>query len=382
MNMQMVTKSMLLYRLTGSAALLGVMALATAVPQILFSLFGGAIADRFSKRLVLQVGQLASAAVSLSVALALATGYLSPENPGSSWVLIAQSAMQGSIMALMMPSRSAIIPEIVGPGQVMNAMALNSLGMNTLRLIAPAAAGFLIDLAGFQAIFYTMTGLYIAATILTSFIPAKTPNSTPVRKSNNPLGDISEGLKYIWREKTVFTILLFTLAIVLLSMPYQTLMPIFADDILKVGATGMGVLMSVSGIGAMSGSLVLASLPNRKRGLILIGSSLLLGSALAAFAFSRSMPLSLGIMVFVGLGQAGRMTLGTTLLQSYSDEKYFGRVMSINMLDFGLSSLGTFFAGLLAEDVGAQWAIGGFAMGLAALSLLSFVFLRRITRLE
>jgi len=382
MNMQMVSKSMLLYRLTGSAAMLGVMALASAIPQILFSFFGGAIADRVRKKTVLQVGQIASAAVSLSVALALTTRYLSPENTGSWWVLIAQSALQGSIMALMMPSRSAIIPEIVGPERVMNAMALNSFGMNTLRLLAPAAAGFLIDLAGFEVIFFAMTGLYALATVLTSFIPERASTGTPMRRRTSTFVDIKEGLSYVWHEKSVLSVLAFTLLVVVLSMPYQTLLPIFADDILGVGATGMGVLTSVSGIGAMTGSLIIASLPNRKRGVLLVASSFLLGSALAAFAFSRSMPLSLGIMVFVGLGQAGRMTLGSTLLQSYSNENYFGRVMSINMMDMGLSSLGTFFAGMLAEDIGIEWAIGGFAAALAAISLLSLVFFRRIRNLE
>ena len=384
MNMQMVSKSMLLYRLTGSATLLGVMALASAIPQILFSLFGGAIADRVSKKMILQIGQLASAAVSLSVGLCLTTGYLSAENPGSSWVLIAQSALQGSIMALMMPSRSAIIPEIVGTSQVMNAMALNSLGMNTLRLLAPAAAGFLIDFAGFEAIFYSMSGLYLFSVVLTSFIRENRTGSISdgFGRRTSTIEDIKEGLKYIWHERPVFAVLAFTLVVVLLSMPYQMLMPIFADDILKVGATGMGLLMSVSGVGAMAGSLVIASLPNKKRGVLLLGSSLVLGVALAAFAFSRSMSLSLGIMVFVGIGQAGRMTLGTTLLQSYADERYFGRVMSINMLDMGLSSLGTFAAGILAEDLGAALAIGGFAGVLALASSLALIFLARIRQLN
>jgi len=384
MNMQMVSKSMLLYRLTGSATLLGVMALASAIPQILFSLFGGAIADRVSKKMILQIGQLASAAVSLSVGLCLTTGYLSAENPGSSWVLIAQSALQGSIMALMMPSRSAIIPEIVGTSQVMNAMALNSLGMNTLRLLAPAAAGFLIDFAGFEAIFYSMSGLYLFSVVLTSFIRENRTGSISdgFGRRTSTIEDIKEGLKYIWHERPVFAVLAFTLVVVLLSMPYQMLMPIFADDILKVGATGMGLLMSVSGVGAMAGSLVIASLPNKKRGVLLLGSSLVLGVALAAFAFSRSMSLSLGIMAFVGIGQAGRMTLGTTLLQSYADERYFGRVMSINMLDMGLSSLGTFAAGILAEDLGAALAIGGFAGVLALASFLALIFLARIRQLN
>jgi predicted MFS family arabinose efflux permease len=292
------------------------------------------------------------------------------------------SLLQGTIMALMMPSRQAIIPEVVQPGQVMNAVALNSLGMNTLRLVAPALAGFLIDAFDFEAIFYAMTGLYLMAVVLTSFIRTDRMANVVRNHTSGALGDIKEGLKYIWKDATILTVLLLTLVIIVLSMPYQMMMPIFADDILKVGATGMGLLMSVSGIGAMAGSLVVASLPNRKRGVILLLSSLILALGLTAFAFSRSMALSLGIMVFVGLGQAGRQTLGSTLLQSYSEEAYLGRVMSINMMDMGISNLGTFMAGILADTVGAPMAIGGFAIVLVIVSLLSLVFLRRITRLD
>ena len=386
MNMQMVTRSLLLYRLTGSASILGLMSLANALPTIILSLFGGALADRIAKKTVIQAGQIASALVAFSVAIALTTGYLSAEHAGSWWILMVNSVLQGSIMALMMPSRQAIIPEVVKPGQVMNAVALNSLGMNTLRLVAPALAGFLIDAFDFAAIFYAMTGLYLIAVVLTSFLPSRTPAAAAgairTRPATTALGDIKEGLKYIWKDATILSVLVLTLVIIVLSMPYQMMMPIFADDILKVGATGMGLLMSISGIGAMAGSLIVASLPNRKRGVVLLLSSVILGLGLAAFAFSRSMPLSLGIMIFVGLGQAGRQTLGSTLLQSYSQEAFLGRVMSINMMDMGISNLGTFLAGVLADTIGAPLAIGGFAAALVVISLLSLVFLRRITRLD
>ncbi len=383
MNMQMVTRSLLVYRLTDSAVILGLMSLANAIPTILLSLFGGALADRLPKKTIIQVGQAASALVAFSVAIALTTGYLSEENAGSWWILMVNSFLQGTIMALMMPSRQAIIPQIVQPGQVMNAVALNSLGMNTLRLFAPAIAGFLIDAFDFEAVFYTMTGLYCMAVFFTTFIPPGKPTDLKNQSARtSPIKDIGEGLKYIVRDKTIFSVLVLTLVIIVLSMPYQMMMPIFADDILKIGATGMGLLMSISGIGAMAGSLIIASLPNRKRGLVLILSALLLGMALAAFAFSKSIPFSLVLMIFVGLGQAGRQTLGSTLLQSYSNEAFLGRVMSINMMDMGLSSLGTFFAGVLAEHIGAEWSIGGFALLLALISLFAMIFLRRITRLE
>lgn len=196
------------------------------------------------------------------------------------------------------------------------------------------------------------------------------------------LRDLQESFGYVRKEPTIWAILLFTLVVVLLSMPYQMMMPIFADDILKVGATGMGVLMSMSGIGAMAGALALASVPSRRRGLLMIISGLVLGVALVGFSFSRVLPLALVLMVFIGIGQSGRQTLGSTLLQSYSHPDYLGRVMSFNMMDMGLSSLGTFFAGILAENIGAQWSIGGFAILLVILSILALGFLPRIRKLE
>jgi MFS family permease len=379
MNMQMVVRSLLIYRITGSAAILGLMSLANALPTLLLSLFGGVIADRVPKKRVIQIGQAASALVAFSVAITLTTGYLGPQHPGSWWILMVNSLLQGTIMALMMPARQAIIPEIVGEGQVMNAVALNSLGMSTLRLIGPALAGFLVDAFDFDVVFYIMTGLYLSSVFFTSFIPATKTISV---RGGGALYDIQEGLQYIWNKVDILLILVLTLVVIVLSMPYQMMMPIFTDDILKVGATGLGVLMSVSGVGAMIGSLIFASLPNKRRGIMLLVSSLILGLALVSFSFSHSYAFSIGLMLFIGLAQSGRQTLGTTLLQSYTDSEHLGRVMSINMMDMGLSSLGTFFTGLLAESIGAPWAIGGFAMVLVLLSILALLFMPRVRKLD
>ena len=379
MNMQMIARSLLVYRISGSAAILGVMSLFHAIPMLFLSLIGGVIADRVQKKYVLIAGLVSSAVVSLGIALALTLGYLSPERTGSWWILAAAALLQGIIMGLMIPSRQAIIPEIVGEEELMNAVSLDTLGMNTLRLLAPAAAGFLIDAFDFEAVYYTMTGMYLMGMAFISFMPL---TGTMTIRGGGALADIIEGVKYLRRETTIILILVFTLFTVLLARPYFILMPIFADDILKVGATGMGVLISVSGIGAITGSLTLASLPNKKRGLMLLASSLIMGAALVGFSFSSSWPLSLGLIVFVGLGMAGRMTLGNTLLQYYVDDEYRGRVMSIYNMEFGLTSLGGFAAGLLAEATGVQWTVGGFAMVLIFLSILGFAFLPRLRRLD
>ena len=171
MNMQQVVGSLLIYRLTGSAAILGAMSFAGAIPMICFSLFGGVIADRFDKRKVMIVGQSAFAVVSLAVALALTTGYVSAQHAGSWWVLAVSSLLQGSVMGLMMPSRQAIIPEIVSEDQLMNAISLNTMGMNVLQLVAPALAGFLVDASGFAAVYYVMTIMYAVAVVFIFFLP-------------------------------------------------------------------------------------------------------------------------------------------------------------------------------------------------------------------
>ena len=150
----------------------------------------------------------------------------------------------------------------------------------------------------------------------------------------------------------------------------------------------MGWLVSVSGIGAMAGSIFLASLPNKKRGLMLLVGSLILGVGLVGFSFSSSWfpslawPMALGFIVIVGVGQTTRMTLGNTLLQYYVKDEYRGRVMSLYMMEFGLTSFGVFFAGVLADSIGVQWAVGGLAIALIFVCILGLVFLPRLRRLD
>ena len=242
-----------------------------------------------------------------------------------------------------------------------------------------AAAGFLIDTIGFSVIYYIMTGLYMMAGIFFSLIPRSGPRAGSRR---TVLSDLKSGLQYVRRNVTILFLLVYTLFVICLSMPYMSLMPIFTDDILKVGATGMGTLISLSGIGAIASSVILASLPNKRRGAILLTSSLLMGLALIGFSFSSSYYLSMALIVFVGMGQAGRATLANTLLQYYVDEAYRGRVMSIYIMEFGLRSFGVFLAALLAEEIGVQWSIGGLAVILVIVSLAAILFVPRIRRLE
>ena len=385
MNMQMMARSLLIYDITGSGTILGVMALGNALPMLFFSLFGGVIADRVQKKYVLLVGQVASAMVSLVVALALVFGYLSEANSGSWWLLAVTSLFQGTIMGLMMPSRQAMIAEIVGEEQLMNAIALNTFGMNLGRLVMPAVAGFVIAAFGYEATYFMMAGMYVIAVFFISLMPK---TGTITLRGRGAMADVIDGLMYVRHEVTLLLILVFTFFTVLLSMPYMMLLPMFTEDIFDVGAKGMGVLISISGIGAMAGSIVLASLPNKKRGLMLLVGSLILGVGLVGFSFSSmwfpsyAWPAALGFIVIVGVGQTARMTLGNTLLQYYVQDEYRGRVMALYMMEFGLTSFGVFFTGILTDIIGVRWSVGGLAIMLVILSIYLLAFVPRLRNLD
>ena len=379
-NMQMMTRSFLVYELTDSAFLLGTMSLFFAVPMVLFSLFGGVIADRMQKKYIMLYGQAASAIVSATIGFTLLTGFLTAENPWSWWILGASSFFQGIIMALMMPAMQAIIPEIVEGEDLMNAISLNTMGTNALRLLAPAAAGFLIDYVGYEAVYFTTAIAYLISVVFIFFLPK---TSTIKKTTTDLLSSMKEGLKYLKSEKTILLVMVFTLVITILAMPFQQLLPVFVVDVLHKTPQAGGFLMSVSGIGSIISSLILASLPNKKRGFMMLGGNIILGVALFSFALSTSYPLSLVLIGFVGVGQMVQMALGTTLIQYYSDPVYLGRLMSIMMMQFGLMSFSTFVAGALTELTGnVQWAIGGLALILVVLSVSAIIFVKRIRDLE
>jgi MFS family permease len=379
MDMRIVAQSLLVYRLTGSVALLGVMALVNALPGILLPLVGGVIADRISKKKIIILGQVSSMFTALIVAVALSTGFLSAEHAGSWGIIMAASFINYGTAGLVSPARQALIAELVDNDQIMNAISLRSMGYNIIHMGAPALAGVLIDFAGFESVYYIMGGLSITSLILTLFLPI---TGTLEIKSGNIFSQMKDGLKYVRGESNLLFILAFTMVTGLLAIPYMRLMPVFIDDILKVGATEMGVLFSASAIGALVSSLVMASLPSRRRGLILLIATTVLGLALSCFALSNIWYFSLAVIVIIGLGQSARRTLCNTLLQSYTAPNFRGRVMSLYAMEEGTTSLGAFFAAMLAAVVGVPFTVIGFALTMVLLSVLVMAFLPRIRKME
>lgn len=379
MNMQVVVRSLLIYRITGSGAILGTMSLAHAIPMLVLSLYGGVIADRLAKRNILLIGEAVMCVVSLAVALTLTLGILGAENPGSWWILVVSSFFQGAVMGLMMPATMAIIPEIVDENHLTNAISLSNLAMNTFRLVAPALTGFLVDAFDFAFVYYVQAAMYLLAAAFIAFIPRIKPAAAQGR---NALGEISEGFRYIRRHSTVALIVIFSVCCTVFGMPFTQLLPIFTEDILKVGATEMGILLSVSGAGSLLASLAMASMPDRKRGLLMLLGGLMMALALISFSFSRAWYPSLVIIVFYGIGHTGHMTMSVTLIQSYVEPAYRGRVVSVQMMAFGFASLGTFFAGLLSEFIGIQYSVGGMAVTLILVCFFMLSSTRKVRQLD
>ncbi len=385
MNMQMLVRGYLVYQITGSYADLGVVSLASAAPMILLSLHGGVIADRVPwKKYVVMGGQFLSAMNALWIALLLVVGVLSFP------ALLVAAVLQGVIQALMMPARQAMIPEVVGMRRLMNAVALNSAGMNSMRLIAPAIGGFLLALWNPSWVYFIMTAGYLWATVLLIKVP-KEPDpafyddrqgGTPRGGRRHEPGGLFDGIRYIMHEPTLRMILGVNVLLILMSMPYVFLLPGFVESVLHEGPDKLGLLLSFTGGGSLVGALVIAALPPKRRGMLFLLSSLFQGIMLIVFSWSTWFWITAPVMALMGIGQAGRQSFSNVLVQSYTDDEHRGRVMSVYMWQFGLTSLGTFIVGVMASLIGAQLALGGTSVAMVVIALAVLAFSPRMRNLD
>ena len=384
MHMQMVVTPYLVYELTGSYAALGAMSLGNAIPGVLLGFFGGVVADRAPKKVVVQIGQAINTLLTLSLALLALSGELRFEH------LFLASTGQGAVFAIMGPARQALIPEIVGPARLTNAVALNMSGMNVTRMGVPALGGLLIAMTSPAGVYFVMTAMMLVSILglfpVRSYVPAEGEEAfeldlDPPRTARGVGGgfrDIADGLRYVMQERHIFALLLVNFFIVLMSMPYMQMMAGFVKDVLGAGPGQLGLLLSITGVGSLAGSLAIASMPNRGRGRVYLLSSLLLGGALVVFAASSWLWLTALVMIVIGVGQAGRMSLSNVLLMSYTRRAYQGRVMSLHMMEFSLVSFGTFLVGILAAVIGVQLAIGGTAVALVLVTLYCLRYAPRV----
>lgn len=379
MNIQLVMRGYVVFEITGSFAWLGGIALASALPMLFLGVFGGVLADRAPKKVVLQVGQF------VSVLNALVVGILILTDAIALWHLFAAGALQGITMALMMPARQAMIPEVVGRDLLMNAVALNSAGMNLMRVLAPAGAGLLTWAAGGGVIgagpvYMVMAGFYLSAMITLAPLPRSEAASEGSAKGG--LGDLRDGFVYVRHDPTILIVLAVTLMSAFLAMPYIQLLPGFVKEVLGGGPVELGLLTAISGGGAVFGALVIASLPERQRGLLLVLSAVLLGVSLIVLSGSQVFWFAAIAIVFVGVGTAGRQAFSQILLHSYVENEFRGRVMALMMLQPGMMALGAFVIGVVAERTGIDIAMGALAVALVGIAALLMVVSPRLRKLQ
>ena len=378
MQMLMLSGGYYVYELTGRASLLGVVTASAAVPAVSLALFGGVLADRLDKKRIIQFGQVVTLFVALFVGVSITTGMIT-------WIhLLVAAFIQGSVMPLIMPTRQAIVPQLVGMERLQNAVALNSMVMGLTTMVAPAFAGSLIGALGIEMVYYVIAGMFVVALFFTHLLPKLERTSSG--RTGSFMGDMKDGLKYAATTRVIFLLLFLSFSTIILAMPIRFILPVFAADVYEVGPEGLGTMMSAIGLGSLFGTLVIAFLGKvARRGLALLLSGILSGSFLVGFsALSYLSPIffaGIAILVLIGVVQAARMTLTNSLMLEYTDQEYRGRVLSIFALNMGLMPAGVLPITFLADEIGAPLSLGIMAVLLilvAATILLSSPRLRRL----
>jgi len=349
--MQNVAQAWLIYRMTGSSVLLGAIGFASQIPSFIFSPVAGIVADRYSRHRVVIATQTASMLLALALALLVLGHRVKIEH------IFVLAILLGVVNAFDIPARQAFMVEMVGRGDLMNAIALNSSMFNASRVVGPAIAGILVASIGEGWCFFANAVSYIA--VLAGLFLMKLPPHTRETPEGSPIGHIVEGFRFVLGNTPVHAILALLGVVSLTAMPYTVLMPIFADRILHGGAKALGTLMGATGVGALAGALVMASRQHLKGlGVWVAISATAFGASLIAFSFSHVYWLSVLLLVPVGFFMMIEMGSTNTLIQSMVPDRLRGRVMSVySMMFMGMGPIGSLMAGGAADRIGAPWAV-------------------------
>jgi len=365
--MQSVAQGWLVLQLSNSPFWLGFVGFAGSLPVLAFSLIGGVVADLFDRRRLLLLTQTGL------MLLALGLGTLTELRIVTIGHIVTIALLSGVMTALTLPTYQAIVRDLVEPEDLMNAIALNSIQFNLSRVIGPTLAGFAVGAIGVAGCFYLNAVSFLALIFALRHI--RLPQVFGPPKANSLWEGFLEGVAYVRTQGRILRLLAIVAAISLFGLPYITLLPIFARDILRCGATGLGYLMAASGLGAVLGALVLARLGDfRSKGMLAVLGGITFGLSTFGFALSRAFGLSLFFLFVDGWAMVSSAAVVNTLLQTHVPGHMRGRVMSLYTLSFmGLMPVGNLMMGSLAEWIGAPWAlaIGGlviaaFVVGLAA----------------
>ena len=311
----------------------------------------GVAADRMDRKRLLLRTQWVLIVTAVLMGALVASGLLQV------WHVFVFTLITGIAWTFTEPVRQSMIPSLVPKEDLANAIALNSGGFNLMKIIGPALGGLMIALFGAGGNFFVQAIAYSGVLLMIYWMHVP-PTSERARRSS-AMANLKEGFAYVWSTPAVLALM--TLAYVprIFAVPYQTLMPVFQKDVLKVGPEGLGILMAAPGVGALISVLLLASLGNslRRQGLFLVGSIIILGFFLILFSQITYFPLALISLVLVGIFQMFFLASTNTILQMIVPDELRGRVMSLYMLDRGFMPIGAMFAGVTAHFIGAPLTV-------------------------
>lgn len=372
--MQSVAQGWLVYEITKSPFYLGLVAAAASLPVLFFTLVGGVVADRVPKKNLLLVTQ------TLSMVPALLLGVLIQLRIITVGEIVIIAFFLGLVNAFDIPGRQSFFAEMVQEGHLMNAIALNSAAFNGARIIGPVIAGITIAAVGVAACFYINAASFLAAIVALVMIkgkPGEYLRGSAVRpKANIPalLKDLHEGLRFVKGEKDIFGIMILVAMFSLFGIPFVTFLPVFAEDILKVGPRGLGFLAGSSGVGSLVAALLIAYLGRiEKKGTFMYVAGLVFGVSLLTFSFSKNYDLSAATLAFAGWGMVSFFAIGNSSIQLSTPDSLRGRVMSVYALFFlGFAPIGNALMGFIARFVGTDKAISiGSGLCISAVLLYS-----------
>ena len=350
---QRIALPWLVYDLTKSAFLLGLIGFAGQIPMFFIAPFAGVLTDRLNRYQLLIATQVFAMLQAFILAFLVLSGQI---NVG---LILVLNILLGCINAFDTPVRQSFFIEIIDKKEDLpNAIALNSSMVNAARLLGPSIAGVLIAFTGEGICFLINAVSYIP--VVTSLLMMRIPKKLQPRNSSHVFNELKEGFTYTFGHKALKYIILLLALVSLMGMPYTVLMPVFAKEILHGGSHTFGFLMGASGLGALCGALYLASKKNvLGLGKLIAYSAALFGLSLLIFSFSRRFEFSIFLMIFIGLGMMLQMASSNTLLQTLSDDDKRGRVMSFyTMAYMGTAPFGSLLAGGLADIIGVAFTIG------------------------
>jgi MFS family permease len=360
MWMDEVTRGWLIYQLTDSAVQLGLVRGIQLIPFLLLSPLAGSAADRYSRKAQLLIAQSLNVLVYAATALLIFTGLIRP------WHVYLTAFLVAVVQVFQQPARAAMISDTVPPEYLTNAIGLGALVFNLARIVGPAVAGALIFVSGTGGAYSVQAAFLCLATVWTLQLrPVRRPPDGARKPHKESFGQsIIEGWKFSWRSEPVRAGILCTMLVSLLIVPFTTLLPVFARDLLGVGAKGQGFLLTAMGFGALISAALIASAGHRlPRGMLMLGSSMLYGLVLVVFAASPWFALSLLAMVAAGLCHVHANALVQTVIQSYSPAEFRGRTLAIFSMSQVFTTAGAMLIGALSLLLGARWAVA--AMGVA-----------------